>query len=51
MMRTNEATSAGSVLPIAWNMLELTNTTPDATNVHDTMCRYSAADGDDLRIF
>src|SRR5687767_8907511 len=40
-IRTHEATRAGIVLPMAWNILELTKITPEATNVHDTMFRYS----------
>jgi hypothetical protein len=38
-MRVNDVINAGSVLPIAWNMLELTNTSPDATKFHDTIRR------------
>src|SRR5207237_6407736 len=30
-MRTTDAMSEGMVLPIAWNVLEATNTRPDAT--------------------
>src|SRR5262245_45603554 len=33
--RANEAPSGGNVLPIAWNMLEDTNTSPDPTNVQE----------------
>ncbi len=40
-MRTNDEMRAGSVWPIAWNMLEPTKTTPDATKLHDTTRRYS----------
>src|SRR5512145_1589004 len=32
-MRAAEVMSDGMVLPIAWNMLELTNTMPDATKL------------------
>ena len=38
-MRRNDVASAGRVLPIAWNMLELTNTSPEATKFHDTIRR------------
>src|SRR5512145_2107150 len=41
-MRATDATSEGMVLPIAWNMLEQTKMSPDGTNVHDTMRRYSS---------
>jgi hypothetical protein len=41
-VRVNELTSDGHVLPIAWNMLDVTKMTPDATKLHDTMRRYSA---------
>jgi hypothetical protein len=40
-MRAVELTSAGMVLPIAWNMLELTNTMPEATKLKEMMRRYS----------
>ena len=37
-----ELASGGSVFPIPWNTLELTNTTPLATKVQLMMRRYSA---------
>ena len=40
-MRVPEATSDGTVFPIAWNMLDATKIKPDATKFHDTMRRYS----------
>jgi hypothetical protein len=36
-----EAASDGTVLPIAWNMLDATKINPDAMKFHDTMRRYS----------
>src|SRR5262249_54287648 len=39
--RTTEETSEGTVLPIAWNVLEHTKTMPDATKFQDTIRRYS----------
>ena len=41
-MRAADVISDGIVLPIAWNMLELTKITPDATKLKATMCRYSS---------
>src|SRR5690349_12185679 len=41
-IRTAEAIRDGMVLPIAWNMLEATNTSPDATKFHEMMRRYFA---------
>src|SRR5262245_32579150 len=41
-MRAPDVMSDGIVLPIAWNMLELTNTIPDATKLKAMTCRYSA---------
>src|SRR5687767_1679956 len=41
--RVAEVISDGMVLPIAWNMLELTKMIPDATKFHARMCRYSTA--------
>src|SRR5688572_10653005 len=41
-IRTADATSDGTVLPIAWNMLEATKSRPDGTNVNDMMRRYSS---------
>src|SRR5688572_32638355 len=41
-IRTPDAMSDGSVFPIAWNMLEATKISPDATKVSDMMRRYSA---------
>src|SRR6185503_1418936 len=41
-MRAADVMSDGMVLPIAWNMLELTNTIPDATKLKAMMWRYSA---------
>ena len=41
-VRRNELTSGGTVLPSAWNMLELTNTMPDGMKFQATMRRYSA---------
>src|SRR5262245_11953654 len=41
-MRAPDVMSDGMVLPIAWNMLELTNTIPDATKLKAMICRYSA---------
>src|SRR5204863_1307574 len=40
-MRAPDVTSDGTVFPIAWNMLDATKITPDATKFHDTMRRYS----------
>src|SRR5437762_5983516 len=40
-MRVPDATSDGTVFPIAWNMLDATKIKPDATKFHDTMRRYS----------
>ena len=40
-MRTVDVTSDGTVLPIAWNMLELTKINPDAMKFHETIRRYS----------
>src|SRR2546423_15003376 len=40
-MRVPEATSDGTVFPIAWNMLDATKIKPDATKFQDTMRRYS----------
>ena len=40
-MRVPEATSDGTVFPIAWNMLDATKTKPDAMKFHDAMRRYS----------
>src|SRR5213079_2348191 len=34
-MRTTDAISEGTVLPIAWNVLEATNTRPDATELNE----------------
>src|SRR5688572_12392396 len=42
VMRTTDVTSDGIVLPIAWNMLEDTKTSPDATKFHEMMRRYSS---------
>src|SRR5688500_3488210 len=39
---TADATSDGRVLPIAWNMLEATKISPDATKFHEMIRRYSA---------
>ena len=41
-MRVTEAMSDGMVLPIAWNMLEHTKISPDATKFHEMMRRYSS---------
>ena len=41
LVRTNELTSDGIVLPSAWNMLELTNTMPDGMKFQATIFRYS----------
>src|SRR5688572_29564489 len=41
-MRAPDVMSDGMVLPIAWNMLELTNTIPDATKLNAMMWRYSS---------
>src|SRR4029453_9480690 len=41
-MRAPEVISDGIVLPIAWNMLELTKITPDATKLNATTWRYSS---------
>jgi hypothetical protein len=38
----NDEISEGIVLPIAWNMLELTKMIPDAAKLHETMRRYSS---------
>src|SRR4051812_28763256 len=40
-VRATELASGGSGLPIAWDMLELTNTMPDGTKFRATMRRYS----------
>src|SRR5215211_7048521 len=40
-IRNPEVISDGTVLPIAWNMLEVTKITPDATKFHATTCRYT----------
>jgi hypothetical protein len=37
----NDVASGGSVLPSAWNMLEATKITPEATKLHATIRRYS----------
>src|SRR5688572_4542163 len=42
MMRTAEAIRDGTVLPIAWNMLEATKIRPDATKFQEMMRRYSS---------
>ncbi len=39
--RNADVISDGRVLPSAWNMLEVTNVMPDATNVSTTIRRYS----------
>src|SRR6476659_7625786 len=39
-MRTADATSDGTVLPIAWNMPDATKISPDATKFHDTIRIY-----------
>src|SRR5262245_56626173 len=39
--RSTELASDGSVLPMPWNMLDVTNTTPLATKFQLTMCNYS----------
>src|SRR5207244_13179034 len=41
-MRTMEARSEGTVFPSAWNMLEATKITPEATKFHEMICRYSS---------
>src|SRR5262245_3854284 len=41
MMRTADATSDGIVLPIAWNMLDVTKITPDAMKFHEMILMYS----------
>jgi hypothetical protein len=38
-MRVNDVRSEGSVLPIAWNMLELTKMIPDAMKFHEMIRR------------
>ena len=45
LIRLTDVTSGGTALPSAWNMLEDTNTTPDATKLQATMCRYSTPTG------
>ena len=49
-MRVTDVISDGIVLPIAWNMLELTKMTPDATKLKATMCRYSSPTAIDCRV-
>ena len=49
-MRVTDAMSDGMVLPIAWNMLEHTKITPDATKVHDDDAQVLLADRDDGRV-
>src|ERR1043165_3789932 len=39
--RVADVASDGIVLPIAWNMLDVTKMIPDATKFHETMRRYS----------
>ena len=41
-MRTSDVAMEGSVFPIAWNMLPVTKTTPDARKLHDTIRRYQS---------
>ena len=41
-MRATEVSSAGTVLPIAWNMLELTKIAPEATKFNAATWRYSS---------
>src|SRR4026208_334684 len=41
-IRDPEVISDGIVLPIAWNMLEVTKITPDATKFQATTCRYTS---------
>src|SRR5262245_47383794 len=41
-MRDADVISDGIVLPIAWNMLELTKTMPEKTKLNAMMWRYSA---------
>ena len=41
MIRVTEVSSGGMVFPSAWNMLDVTNTTPDATKLQAMICRYS----------
>jgi len=41
-VRMAELMSGGSVSPIAWNMLELTNTIPEGMKFQATMRKYSA---------
>src|SRR5689334_23926706 len=40
-MRAPEVTIDGTVLPIAWNMLDATKINPEATKFHDTLLRYT----------
>src|SRR5262252_5994100 len=40
-MRVADAIIDGIVLPIAWNMLEFTKTSPERTKLHDMTLRYS----------
>ena len=42
MTRRNEVASDGSVLPMAWNMLDATKMIPVATKPHEMMRRYSS---------
>ena len=42
VIRAAEMTRDGTVFPIAWNMLDATKITPDATKLHDAIRRYSS---------